>query len=214
MGKSPSQFWDAVWQKPESRAYWTEAAPDVLAMVHTYLPEAYPRVLDLGCGLGRHAVAFAVQGFDVSACDVSETAIAHLQEWAQKLDVLVEARVASSVEDVYGTDSFDICVSVNVLYHGTRDRFFGGVRLVHKWLRPGGVFYFTCASREDADYNPGREIAANTYEFEPGHVHYCADKEDLDDALTGFRVEQLHRCEHHWDEGVSSRWRVLASKSG
>ena len=33
------------------------------------------------------------------------------------------------------------------------------------------------------------------------------------DPLTGFRVKGLHRCEHHWDGGVSSRWRVLASRA-
>ena len=55
MSKSPGQFWDRVWHKTENQAYWKQAAPDVLAMVHSYPPDEYSRVLDLGCGLGRHA---------------------------------------------------------------------------------------------------------------------------------------------------------------
>ena len=211
MSKSPGQFWDRVWQKPESQAYWTQVAPDVLAMVHSYSPDEYPRVLDLGCGLGRHAMAFALQGFRVWACDVSEKAVAHVVEWADELGVSIETCVASSVDDAYATSAFDICVSVNVLYHNSRDGFFHSLGLIRRWLRPGGLLYFTCASREDAVFNPAREVAPNTYELEPGHVHYLADKPDLEEALAGFRIERLHRCEHYWEGGVSSRWRVLVS---
>jgi SAM-dependent methyltransferase len=143
---------------------------------------------------------------------VSENAIAHVAKWAQELGVPIETRVTSSVDDVYDAGAFDVCISVNVLYHNPREEVFRSMGLIRRWLRPGGLFYFTCASREDASFNPGREIAPHTYELEPGHVHYLADKTDLEEALYGFRIERLHRCEHHWDGGISSRWRVLAFK--
>ena len=42
----------------------------VLAWLLSQLP-ARGRVLDLGCGTGRYAVALAIQGFDVVAIDES-----------------------------------------------------------------------------------------------------------------------------------------------
>jgi histidinol-phosphate/aromatic aminotransferase/cobyric acid decarboxylase-like protein/SAM-dependent methyltransferase len=40
------------------------------------------RVLDLGCGTGRHAIALAARGFQVTGLDVSEWALAHAAEAA------------------------------------------------------------------------------------------------------------------------------------
>lgn len=48
------------------------------------------RVLDLGCGTGRHAIALAARGFQVTGLDVSEWALARAAEAARAADV--EAR--------------------------------------------------------------------------------------------------------------------------
>ena len=42
----------------------------------------YRTLLDFGCGLGRHAVYFAKQGFKVSAFDLSDKAVASTERWA------------------------------------------------------------------------------------------------------------------------------------
>jgi tRNA/tmRNA/rRNA uracil-C5-methylase (TrmA/RlmC/RlmD family) len=41
-------------------------------------------VLDLGCGVGRHCVYLAKNGFDVVGVDVSESAPRMAQEWTRK----------------------------------------------------------------------------------------------------------------------------------
>ena len=48
--------------------------------------------LDLGCGLGRHTVLFAANGFDVSAFDISENAIERTSSWAHELGLNINIK--------------------------------------------------------------------------------------------------------------------------
>lgn len=60
------------------------------------------RILDVGCGTGRHAVALAEQGFDVVGCDPSESMLSRAREaagdavdfvsWAVQEDVPIAVR--------------------------------------------------------------------------------------------------------------------------
>ena len=173
-------------------------------------------MLDLGCGLGRNAIAFAQAGFNVTATDLSPTAVSHLQEWAQQLDLRIRTMTCDFIEDVFAPESFDIIISFNVLYHGYREELAQAIGNVQKWLKQGGIFYFTCPTRQDGEYGKGKELAPHTFEFEPGHQHYCADETDLDKLLVGFKQLSRKKREHQWEhEGISqfsSRWRVLVEK--
>src|SRR5687767_12996419 len=51
------------------------------------------KVLDLGCGNGRHAIYFAEQGFKASGIDVSPQAIEWASEWSKRKGLDVDFRV-------------------------------------------------------------------------------------------------------------------------
>ncbi|MEE8442139.1 MAG: methyltransferase domain-containing protein, partial [Dehalococcoidia bacterium] len=70
-----NQLWEAYWSGDDDHSWWRRPAPEVLEFIAAQSPEERPDVLDLGCGLGRHAVAFAQAGFSVTATDASESAI-------------------------------------------------------------------------------------------------------------------------------------------
>ena len=77
--------WDMV-----NEAYWLEPAPDVRSLLERWKDAGFSRVLDLGCGLGRHALLFARAGFSVTGFDLSEIGLAKLRERAgvERLHVL------------------------------------------------------------------------------------------------------------------------------
>ncbi len=178
-------------------------------------------MLDLGCGLGRHAVAFAQAGFSVTATDASESAISHLRKWADELSLQIRTQVCDVLEGSFQEGSFDIVLSYNVIYHGYRDRFAAAVGHVRSLLKKGGLFYFTCPSREDGKYGFGEEVAPHAYLCEkamtPGDLHYFADETDLMDLLSGLRQLSRDKDEGYWrNQGVQqffSNWRVLAEKA-
>jgi len=81
-----NKLWETYWSDENQHDWWKRPAPEVLEFIKSQSPEEKPDVLDLGCGLGRHAIEFAKAGFQVTATDASETAIENMNEWAKKLN--------------------------------------------------------------------------------------------------------------------------------
>lgn len=57
-----------------------EAAKLVAGLLLSYPPEAFPAVLDMGCGSGRHALLMAKKGYRVTGVDLSPLSIANARE--------------------------------------------------------------------------------------------------------------------------------------
>jgi len=63
------EAWDERWTTPEGRADWLVPHSAVAALVPVLRARGAQHVLDLGCGVGRHALLFAEHGFGVEAID-------------------------------------------------------------------------------------------------------------------------------------------------
>lgn len=87
--KRDQRIWEEYWRGDQDHSWWNCPAPEVLDFIASQSPEERPDVLDLGCGLGRHAIAFAQAGFSVTAADASENAISHLARWAKDLSLRI-----------------------------------------------------------------------------------------------------------------------------
>jgi tellurite methyltransferase len=212
--------WDSYWESESNRDYWLEPDQAVIALVARLDKSKVRDVLDLGCGIGRHALWFAHASFNVTAVDISESAIAVLRGRAGE-DNRVRIVTGAYSEDLFAEGSFDLVLAWNVLYHGRREDFIRATRFVHKWLRPDGLLFFTCPTRRDAKYGNGEEVAPNTYRslnsIHPGDVHYFADRSDMTDFLGGFELISEETSELHWDNKgnrqFSSYWHILAKKA-
>lgn len=175
----------------------------MVAFSETLSPAAMPRVLDQGCGLGRHAILFAALGFTVTATDASETAVAHLQDWARRAGLQIATRVCDALQDDFDPASFDVVLSYNVIYHGYREEFSARIQHIHRLLRPDGLFFLTAHTRRDQKYGEGEQVAPHTYlspnSITPGDMHYFTDEADLRELLAGFEIESLALDEHEWE---------------
>lgn len=72
-----SKEWD--WNNAEKEK-WLNPSEDSLYHAKKWEAEGARSILDLGCGLGRHAVFFAEKGFKVTAVDLSKDAINFAKE--------------------------------------------------------------------------------------------------------------------------------------
>ncbi len=54
--------------------------PEVPKLVDLLKSNRFSRILDLGCGMGRHVLHFARAGFEVYSIDISTNAIAKIQQ--------------------------------------------------------------------------------------------------------------------------------------
>ena len=98
------------------------------------------RLLDLGCGMGRHAVALARHGYRVTGVDLSEVLLGRARALAQqhKLDVELVRRDMRHIADL---GPFAACICLyTVLGYFEDDDNRAVVRAVSQALEPGGLF--------------------------------------------------------------------------
>jgi len=212
--------WETYWSNQDNHDWWKKPAPEVLDFIRSISPIEKPKVLDLGCGLGRHAIAFALAKFSTTATDASAAAIQHVIDWAHDLHLSIETRICDVLEDALPEETFDVVLSYNVIYHGSREQFARAIQRVHKLLKRDGLFFFTCPSRQDGKYGFGELVAPHTYRcaksVTPGDIHYFADEEDLDELLDGFGPITRWKSEGYWDNNGEqqfySNWYIRAEK--
>lgn len=215
-----SSKWDKYWGKSHNLDYWRTPAPEVLAFINENLPTNNKKILDLGCGLGRHSLAFAEQGFQVTAVDYSKQALDELDSISQKNSLIIETILGNYKTRVFSDAEFDIILSYNVLYHGSKEEFQSSINLCSDYLADNGRFMFTCPTRTDEKYGSGIKVAEHTYKSEnsvhAGDIHYFSSEEDLRDMLKKFEIISIEKNEFHWmnkaTEQFSSYWIVKVMK--
>ena len=216
----PDKIWEQYWGGDGNHDYWKVPSPEVLDFIDSLSPDAQNKVLDLGCGLGRHAIAFALAGFSVAATDITKEAVDHLVKWADDLNLSIETKVCDMLDEGLKPESFDVVLSYNVIYHQSRELFGKAIQVVHRLLKPKGIFFFTCPSRSDGKYGVGKLVAPHTWESSksviPGDVHYFPDESDFDEFMTGYNITRLWKIEGYWEnrgeQQFFSTWHVMAEK--
>jgi len=211
------EYWDGYWRDAGANPRWREVAPEVVDLIERETPGRRPDVLDLGCGLGRNAIAFAQAGYRVTAADASSVAGGALQTRAKEAGVTIKFVLCDFADDLFPDESFDLVVSIDAIHHGDRAAFFRSIANVCRWLKHGGLFLFTSPVLTDHDRSEQwREIASRTLEVEPGHVHYHPSRSDLEKSLSGLRLLSCNRVPHRWErEGLrydGVKWQVLAQR--
>jgi methylase of polypeptide subunit release factors len=69
MAVTAVEAWDERWTTPEGCGGWLVPDPAVAALVSVLKARGTQHVLDLDCGVGRHALLFAEHGLAVEAID-------------------------------------------------------------------------------------------------------------------------------------------------
>lgn len=170
------------------------------------------RLLDLGCGTGLHATAFARKGWRVAGIDLSHEMIASAKARAEQAGLSIPFRQGDACEAGPERD-FDAVVSLFHVasYQADCDRLEKMFRTAHAALKPGGVFLF--------DYWYGGAVLAQGVETrvkvieraplrltriaQPSHdepnatvtVNYMLFCEDTDRASIR-RVDEAHRMRY------------------
>lgn len=100
------------------------------------------RVLDLGCGGGQAAIAFAKQGGSVTGVDFSDGQLAHARQLAEAEGVKVELRQADIADLAFlRSDSVDLVFSAGAL--GFVEDIGRVFRQVHRVLKVGAPLVFS-----------------------------------------------------------------------
>lgn len=139
------------------------------------------RLLDFGCGWGRHAIELARRGYEVTGQDLSETFLTMARDRAARAGVR-PAWVHADMREVPFVEAFDAAISINsvlgVLEGDEEDA--RAVAAVARSLRPGGRFLVDQVNREHLlrHYRPD-----HVHETEDGHLVIFRGRLDLRESL-------------------------------
>lgn len=204
------EYWGREWAKADGTSKWEQPEAEVLD--HAAMLPAGAQILDLGAGVGRHALALARQGFAVSALDAAPEGIIEIDRIATAEGLSIDAVVGRMTDLPHEDASLDHVVSWNVIYHGDEDILRATIAEIARVLKPGGTFLGTMLSARRIPVErakaAGREISRNTWVFDgPGdkiHPHYYCNGRDLLELFSAFEVVRLEDREHetpgswHW----------------
>lgn len=176
--------------------------------------------LDLGCGVGRHALAFSALGFETTAYDASNAGLAEARASATERGLSLETKQGLMTELPFEDASFDYVLAFNVIYHGDGAVLARTISEIARVLRPGGIYQGTMLSKRRYDYGVGVEISPNTWVQPNGkgdkiHPHYFCNASELVAVFDGFELLSLRDVDHG-DRGSDRNtwhWHMIAERA-
>lgn len=208
--------WDSIYRR-DGRV---QVRVDELVQESSLLinPNDSPRVLDLGCGTGRHTLYLARQGFDVHGVDVSQTGLEITKELLKDKGYTVKLSLMDMSLLSYPDSCFDAIMCIHVLQHAMMDKIKQTLKEVYRTLSTGGYFILSVPSRKTPSYGRGTEIEPDTFKSseidEEDVPHHYFSKDEIIKLLAGYDIIKLEEKRFYSERVKEDREniRVIARK--
>lgn len=200
-GRIDKKAWDKVY-RDEGNVFRKEPQEGMSKVVRLFEENGVKRVLDLGCGTGRHLVYLAKRHFEVYGIDISEHGVRLSGEWLKAEGLKAKLTVGDIYKKLpYGDDFFGAIISVRSLHHGKIEWIRGLVSEMVRVLEPGGYVFITVNKHVPLKYVPKERrygidyVAPRTYVIlggpEKGLPHYMFNMDILRRTFKDFTIYQL-----------------------
>jgi 2-polyprenyl-3-methyl-5-hydroxy-6-metoxy-1,4-benzoquinol methylase len=152
------EFFEEMGIEYEDYPFTQNTENEVNWLVKEYLTNPEMRILDVGCGTGRHAINLAAKGYkNITGIDLSSTMIGAAREVAKEKKVSVDFRVGDARELPFENE-FDaalcLCEGAFGLLEDDAENY-KVLRAVHKALKKHGIFILTTLNLfRDAEFDP------------------------------------------------------------
>lgn len=138
MGKQ----WDKIFK--ESGKVFIKPQEDIPKIAKLFKKKDVRKILDLGCGSGRHLVYLARQGFDVFGIDIARHGIKIAKDWLRKENLKANLKIGDIYKPLpYKNDFFDAIISTNTLHHAKIEKIRKLIKEMERILKPSGLIFVT-----------------------------------------------------------------------
>lgn len=204
--------WNRIFKnKGEECRYYNIMEPheDIPRVLEIFRQRGVERILDFGCGAGRHVIYLSKQGFEIYGIDFAEEGI-KIAKRALKERCLEANLTLGNIFDglPYKDNSFDAIVSVQVMHHGKEGEIETAISEMERVLKSKGLIFVTLSGR----YSKGktryclvktaRKIAPRTYVptigDEAGLIHYIYDRRTLKEHYKNFKIVDLWKDSNNY----------------
>lgn len=207
MGKQ----WNVVFK--QYGKVFTKVQEDIPKIVKLFKKRGIKRVLDLGCGSGRHLVYLAKHGFKVYGIDIAPEGIKIAKEWLKKEKLKANLKIASVYKKLpYKDNFFDAIISTQVIHHAKIETIRKLIKEMERILKPKGLIFLTVRKRGAKKEIPKERlwkikfIAPRTFvplsHEEKGLIHYLFNKKLLRKEFKNFKIHDIwlesHKTHYHY----------------
>ncbi|OPJ56641.1 class I SAM-dependent methyltransferase [Clostridium oryzae] len=199
-----SKEWD--W-KVANRTIWTTPCEESYYYMYKWKLESRKSILDLGCGLGRHSILFAKNGFKVTAVDLSDYGVNYLREWEkrEKVDILTE--ICDMKKLPFMDSAFDCIWAYHVISHTDTEGFIGILTEIERVLKPKGCIYCTLCSKDTWSFSEPKykhvddNTVIKTDGAEKDVPHYFVDLDDIQRLFKNFTIKRIRHIDDCYFDG-------------
>jgi len=184
----------ATWPSPESS---TKVFDNCKNMASKWKEAGHKSILDLGAGMGRNAIYFAKQGFEVSAIEISDYAVEHMKSWAEKENLEIDAVVGDMHSLPYNDNSFDCLFEYHTIRHTDSTGIRKIIAEIERVVKPGGEVYLSFISKASNEFTEkwwpqmDKNTMISQNPAEKGVPHFYADLSDFSELLTNFDIVSI-----------------------
>jgi tellurite methyltransferase len=185
--------WDSIYQR-EGR-FFTEPFEGFEDMADKFAQHSCRRILDLGCGNGRHVIALAKKGFRTTGLDISPNGLRLTGEWLHE-EALQAGLVSADTRRYFPfeAESFDGLISTQVIHHALLADVRISIAEIRRVLTPGGMAFITMPSGNHKG-EAAVEIEPNTYVpldgKEKGLPHHIFTEQELRSEFGMFQIDEI-----------------------
>jgi len=156
--------WEAAYRARPSFGYMTDDHhEDCEALQRVFHHSGVRRILDLGCGDGRHLVYFAQLGYHMYGQDIAPTAVELAQVWLARESLSADLVSGDMTRILWPDSMFDAVLCLQVINHHRIGEIRRTIEEIRRSLRNGGFLFLTVG----IDL-PLRPDAPRAIEVEPG----------------------------------------------
>lgn len=181
------------------------------------------RLLDLGCGKGRHSIYCAKKGIETHAVDISDNALDFLRKESEKDQLFEHLKItkADIRELPFPNEYFNAIICVNVINHGYWKDLKQYFKEATRVLKPNGFFFIIGTPIEflnDVKGPKTTEVEKGTFlglNVIDGDVpHHLLTKEEIKELLRNYIIVKAENGLEYseWIKREVTHVEIIASK--
>jgi SAM-dependent methyltransferase len=190
--------WNTIFK--EKGKVFTAPHPDMMGIINYLKEKRAKRVLDLGCGTGRHLILFANEGFEVYGLDSAPEGIEIAKEWLAEKNLNCELIVHRMEEKFPYQDSFfDAVISIQAMHHNKIEKIKFTIKEIERVLKPGGLLFITVPTFDRFNGKNRwnlKKVEKGTFVPlsgpEEGLLHHFFSKREIYKVFNRFQVEDIY----------------------
>ena len=196
--------------------------PKIRKAARDFKASNYKKILDLGCGTGKHSIFLAKQGFLVYATDMSPAGIDIAKKKAESQGLKNIHFKQHGMRSITFTNGFfDALICTWSIYHGTLNEIRKTIGEIYRVFRPGGTVITDFLSVTTESYGLGREIERDTFigdkDQEEDVPHHYTTKEEIHRLFAefcqlGVRLSTRTYIDEESTKHFSKRFNITAIK--